>query len=443
MTSDAGRERHIPSRRTELIELCIRDRKLPEGQIATFRRFCEMLSAYGHYQGQRLLETMKDSYVPFDPDSDTPSLFPPTPSELDQMEARLEETIQQVLQQANYRTLTDDEVEQALTASSLIRLQTRVVFEQLQRVLLFRRGQSVKTATFRRLFRQREVPIEVYDRVALLLRFKDLTYVGTRRRKVGFEPGKTYLYLYKNVPKNDLELLFPNTEVRMTRRDRLTFIVPIVGGAALILYRALPNLLLILGLVAYLIGGPAAAARLGIAEDQIRSAMTLVAAVLAVVFAVGTFAILHIFRYRATHLRFLKTVVETLFFRKLAVNASVLSALVDEAEEEETKEIILVYYHLLAHGAEIAPAELDARIEGWALDKMGAKVDFDIHETLRQLESLRATIHPEGEPEPREVSLVTRDKEGACRALVLDQANALLDRLWDDFFPYSQASSRS
>jgi hypothetical protein len=323
-----------------------------------------------------------------------------------------------------------------LAESSLIRGQTRVVFEQFRRIILFRRGQSVRTAQIRKLFQQREVPIEVYDRVALLLRFKDLTHVGMRRKKFFFEPGRIYLYLYKNVPKNDLELLFPNTEVSMTRKDRLTFLIPIIGGAALILYNALPNLLLILGLFAYVIAGPAAAARLGVTEDEVRSAMTLVAAVLAVAFAVGTFAILHFFRYRATHLRFLKTVVETLFFRKLAVNASVLYALVDEAEEEETKEAILVYYHLLAHGTKMTPAELDARIEDWALEKMGARVDFDIHETLRQLESLRTTIHPEGELEPPEISLVVRDAEGACQAIALDEANAALDRLWDGLFHY-------
>ena len=66
----------------------------------------------------------------------------------------------------------------------------------------------------------------------------------------------------------------------------------------------------------------------------------------------------------------------------------------------------------------------------------------DIDETLRQLESLRATILPGGEAKPREVSLVIRDEAGTCRASALNQANAVLDRLWDDFFQYSLASGR-
>ena len=37
-------------------------------------------------------------------------------------------------------------------------------------------------------------------------------------------------------------------------------------------------------------------------------------------------------------------------------------------------------------------------------------------ETLRQLESLRATILPPDEETPREVSLVSRDEAGACQA---------------------------
>jgi hypothetical protein len=436
MAISTDRERYIPCRRTELIELCVRDGVLPENQVEGFRRFCEILSAYGHYQGQRLLETMKDCYAPFDPDCEAPSLFPRTPAELDEMEQRLEATFERVLERANYSTLTDAELQQALEKSSLIRLQAQVGFDDLQRVILFRRGQSTKPATIRRRFRRREVPIEVFDRVALLLKFKDPIYFGTRRKKINFEPGKTYLYLYKNVPKYDLELLFPNVKISMTRRDRLTLLVPILSGGALILYRVLPNLLLLLGLIVFVVAGPAAAVKFGVVEEELGSAVTLLAALVAVVATVGTFAVLHFFRYRASHLRFLKRVIETLFFRKLAVNASVLDALVDEAEEEETKEIILVYFHLLTHDGKLAPAELDDRIEAWALERMGARMDFDIDETLRQLESLRATILPGGEAKPREVSLVIRDEEGMCRASALNQANAVLDRLWDDFFQY-------
>ena len=37
----------------------------------------------------------------------------------------------------------------------------------------------------------------------------------------------------------------------------------------------------------------------------------------------------------------------------------------DAAEEEETKEIILVYYHLLTSPDPLTPAQLDDRIERW------------------------------------------------------------------------------
>jgi hypothetical protein len=116
MAISTDRERYIPCRRTELIELCVRDGVLPENQVEGFRRFCEILSAYGHYQGQRLLETMKDSYAPFDPDCEAPSLFPRTPAELDEMEQRLEATFERVLERANYSTLTDAELHRATTS---------------------------------------------------------------------------------------------------------------------------------------------------------------------------------------------------------------------------------------------------------------------------------------------------------------------------------------
>ncbi|HPO99072.1 MAG TPA: DUF3754 domain-containing protein, partial [bacterium] len=41
-----------------------------------------------------------------------------------------------------------------------------------------------------------------------------------------FVPGQTYLLNFKNVPKADLEIIFPNVKISITLKDKLLFWVP-------------------------------------------------------------------------------------------------------------------------------------------------------------------------------------------------------------------------
>jgi len=428
-------ESFIPYRRADIIDLCIQDGKLTEAESDKFKSFCEILSAYYHFEFHHLLETLKENYVPFNPDADTKLRFTPTPSEQAGMEAQLVETFERVLRRANYTPLAEATLQRALEKESLIALKTQVDVDDFDRMVLYHRGDTTKTTSLKKLFRQVEVSIDIFERVVLLLKFKDAAYFQEKGQDTDFSPGRMHVYFYKNIPKNDLELLFPNVQIGMTWKDRLLLVVPALGAGVSVIIKALPNLLLIIGVILFFALGPSVSSRWGVGQTDVNNIMPILVAILSLVIALGGLAFKQYTSYKNKRLEFLKNVTETLFFRNLASNASVFNALIDAAEEEECKEVILVYYHLLTHKGKLSPAQLDGQIEEWMRRKFGTEIDFDIDQTLRQLEAL----HGDG---PK-VSLLTRDAQGFCHVLPLDEAKALIDQIWDNVFQFDSKAHRS
>ena len=169
------------------------------------------------------------------------------------------------------------------------------------------------------------------------------------------------------------------------------------------------------------------AQQMGISEQEIHDIMPALTALITLSAALGGFAMKQYSGYKNKRLQFMKHVTDTLFFRNLSNNASVLHAIVDAAEEEETKEIILVAYHLLTRTRPMTALELDAHIEAWMQEHFGITIDFDIEQTLQQLAALRTD----------KAALLQRDDEGHCHFLPLAQAKVVLDQLWDDAFQYA------
>ena len=107
--------------------------------------------------------------------------------------------------------------------------------------------------------------------------------------------------------------------------------------------------------------------------------------------------------------------------------------LVDIAEEEECKEILLVYYHLLTSPEPLTPERLDAKIESWLAEKTGAQINFDIHGPLQNLQDIRGRLDTN-----REKSLLEYDDQGHCRVLPLRDARTVLDYVWDHAFNFNE-----
>ena len=439
MAQYEDREAFIPFSREALIGLCARDGALDEARCGAFRRFARLLSAFKHYEYHEQVESLKRDFAPFNPDALVEAVEQPGPDDRAEMGTRLAEVFRQVLERANYTPIGQEEIEESFKMDSLIKLNTRVEFDDFQHYLVYARGREKRTAQFPGLFgRIREKELDNLDRVVVLLQFKDKAHFESRKRRIDelhFEPGKTYLYLYKNIPKNDLEVIFPNLQASMNLRDRLLFGVPALAGLGSVIIKSQAILLLIIGACLFYLGQREMAESWNFTPE---AAVKLWAGLSSFLIAFGMVAFRQFNSFRTKKLRFQKLITETLFFKNIASNGSVFHAIIDEAEEEETKQMLLVFHHLSAAGRPMTAQELDDLIEGWFEKEHGVRVDFDIDTTLRVLEQVRGELPSRETEGPR--ALVSRDSEGRYQVLPIEQACELVDHLWDNFFTYANAA---
>ena len=437
-TQERPLEAFIPFRRSELIELCLADQQLDESAATQFKEFCQILAAFYHFQAHSQLERLKDHYAPFNPDADTRQLQFPSAGQLQQFSDTLATDFTNLLDKANYRSLTQQELEQSFQVASLIPLQTRVDFNDFDHVLFYFRGEGQKDVVIRRFLQKKTIKLDNFERVVVLLKFRSQAHFETKQKRLddlGFIPGKIYLYLYKNIPRNDLELLFPNVEVSMNWKDRLLLVIPALGAAIPLILKVLPSLGLLVAAILLVTMGPEITDRFGFKSDGSTSIYPLLVAVLSIGAALGGFAARQYTKYKSKRLMFMKKVTDTLFFKNLVTNQGVLYSLTDAAEEELCKEAILVYYHLLTASESLDRKQLDQQIEGWMQRSFGARIDFDIDKTLQNLVELQADL-PCSTGLQR-CSLLTRQADGRLQVLALEKAKLLIDTLWDHAFQYA------
>jgi len=419
-------ESFIPLRRYDVVELCAAEQEEPEG----FRGFGRLLLALLHHHSLKTLNGLKDAYAEFNPDRDTIRVDREVDKEA--LGEKLKQRFEETLLCANYQRLSSDDLSRALHEASIIPLDTRVDLDDYYDYAFYYRGAGKQTIQVRDFIRKKDVQIDNLERVAVLLRFKDPEHFDNRRKKwrmeeIDFKPGKIYLYLYKNVPRNDLELLFPNVEVSMTWRDKLLFAVPAAAGAGPLLVKVLPSLGLIAGLIVLLTMGPDFARQWNLdTVDGQQAIYPILVAVMSASFALGGFAVKQYLNYKNKKLKFQKRVTDTLFFKNLVTNRGVLFTIVDSAEEELGKEMVLAYHHLRRAEKPLTERELDDRVEQWIEKHCKKRVDFDVHKALDYLSS----FEHDGRP-------IVAENGGHWSALPLDEAKTTLDRYWDDLFDYS------
>jgi hypothetical protein len=164
--------------------------------------------------------------------------------------------------------------------------------------------------------------------------------------------------------------------------------------------------------------------------------LAALSAIFTIIIALAGFAFKQWSTYKNKRNNFLKLVAENLFYRNMATNQSVFSRLLDSAEEEECKEAMLVYYHLIANSSQpMTAAQLDAVIESWMRETFGTVIDFDIQGPIQNLGRIQGRNRA-GET----VALLTVDDSGHLRVPSLDDALHILDDIWDTAYRYNSPS---
>ena len=443
MTAYENPEAFIPYRRSDIIKLCLDDGKLNAVEAQKFEDFCKILSSYYHFRFHETLEVIKDNYVSFNPNADVEPLIPPNFTQYDEMEFNVINSFEHILERANYIRLDDKTVKESLDKNSLIDLKTEVNFNDFERVICYYRGSSYKTISVKKLFFwKQEKRIDIFERIVLLIKLKEAAYFRSKKEKIKelkFIPGKMYVYYYKNIPQLDIDLLFPNVTTSMTWKDKLLFGIPAIGAAIPLFLRALPNILLLVAAFLLFLNAEPLVEKLEVNQYQVRDIMPVLVATLSLGMTLGGFAFKQYSNYKSKKIKFQKDVTETLFFKNLGNNESVFQKFIDLAEEEESKEIILVYYHLLTSQNPLNPRELDSHIETWMEKKLATKINFDIHGPLNNLANIRGKIltNAVSDENTPEIPLLSYDESGFCHVLPLDDAKKVIDYVWDNAFNYN------
>ncbi|MGB2741847.1 MAG: TMEM143 family protein [Cognaticolwellia sp.] len=408
-------DRFIPYRKQDIIEMCLRELEL-DGSAASFRQFCDLLSNSLHVEYHQTLEALKNDYAPLDPNADTKQLEPYTLEQKAQCQASFAERFAKVLNAANFEKITEQDLQDALTEESLFKVRLEVEFDDFEQVVFYRRGESQLTEKITSLFglRKQTINFTNYDRVAVFITFKDKAHFdGKNKTLFGFEPGSTIIKLFQNVPKADLEMLFPNSEVRMRPIDK-AFIgaSAVVGGAVVLVTKLGASIVLLAALLAFWFGWRADSVEM--TQQHWLS------------FAIGLgvfagFIFKEWSKFKNRKIKFMKALSDNLYFKNLDNNAGVFHTLIDAAEEEDFKEVVLAYSFLLNRQSGLTAEALDERIECWFKTKYQCELDFEIVDALSKLERMQ----------------LVEKKDDIYHAIDLAQAQKILDTHWDNIFNFA------
>jgi len=389
------RSRFVPVLRSELARRLLDEREDDEA----FAHAAALLHHVLRYEADGLAERLRASYTPFDPDPLAPSLVDGAGRE-----AAFLSCAEQVLDDANFRRLSDDGLQAAFRQKSLFQVLAEVDLDEYDILRIYVRGRSSRDEQVRgwsTLWRWRTRRLELYDRLVVILRLKpEALTTDVPMRVVGMEPGKIYLKSFKNIPDADVEMVLPNAHLRLRPLDRVLVGGPLLAGVGWTVFQS----------VSVLAAIAAGSFALSLEEPLLRATGGVLLVLAGYLWRTHA-------KIKTRRLEYLKTLSQGLYFRNLANNRSVLEQLLMLAHDEEEKEALLAYHFLSLDGP--APADdLDRRAEAWVLDLTGREADFDVHDGLARLKDL-GLAHP---------------ADGLWTAVAPEEAARILDARWDGAF---------
>jgi hypothetical protein len=408
-------EHFIPFRKSDIVALCADEIAVPERE--SFLLFARMLSSLLHHRFHARIEVLKDAYHPFNPEADTRAVARLDAAGRLAAQQRLERELAALAAAANFTEIDPAELQRAFDEHSLLKVRLEADLDVVDKIMFFRCGESVQT---RRVptwgWRKKTVTFTNYARVLVYATFKEASHFeGIDLDRLSFRPGSTLIKLFQNVPRDDLEMVFPNVRVRMRRIDKWLIGVPaFVSGVVVIATKLLASLGLLLLLLAFW---------LGLRDEPVKlDRASLITGGIGLAAFCG-YLMRQISNFKNRKIQFMKALSENLYFRNLDNDAGVFYHLLDAAEEAEVIEAVLAYHFLRLAPEPLTAPELDRRIEAWFARRWATRVDFEVEDGLRKL---------------REFGLVREDERGGLSAVPLAEAKQRMDIVWDGLFDETQ-----
>ena len=363
-----------------------------------------------------LLNQLNELYDPFNPDDETVNVTEASETERVEKRRLFNSQLKELINSANYHELQEHELEEILDKATPEGVHVEVDFKEYDVMLIFYRGPydaPRNKRDYRRLFlKKKQYGVPHFLRLFIAIKFKpeeirlkelmkdfglDEEKARKRLKKMrrvlppACSTDHIYLKIFKTIPRYDVEMLFPNINVKMKYRDKLQ-----LGGSALV------------GTTAWAVG---TAAKLAVAVAL--SPMLLIGALVTGVGGIMYAQVRNIF---ITRDQYRMQLAQSLYFQNLANNQGALALIVDDAEEEDVKEEALLYTHLLrkpAQGSQLD--DLRADIDAFLKEKFGVDISFDVRDALERL---------------RAEGLVQESPTGELRAMPLRDASRYLYERW-------------
>ncbi|NUQ65853.1 MAG: DUF3754 domain-containing protein [Pirellulales bacterium] len=385
------RERFLPVQEASLRARVLEDPRLSEAERCQLDALFEMVGARFHFELRKKLESLKTLYDRFDPDRDSLPLDPTSADEAAQRE-ELSRQFEQLLLGANYVEMPHEQILACVEHQAHSGVVVRACLADYSELRVFCRGMRRQQQTFRRLlapWRKGVEPVHVFSRVVLLVR-------------LARHPSQpAFLKVFKNVVAEDLEMLLPYVRIRMRPLDHVKVGSSLVGGVATASWKMFTAAVLSPWVFLLVMSGFAGA------------------------------CVRAVFSFLSSRTRYLQALTTNLYFQNLANNSTALAHLVDAAEAEECKELLLAYYLLyVERDRNYTQEELDRRAEQWLKSTFGLDVDFDVADAVRKLREKDLLVCRPG-------GAASSGRQPVLKVYDLSSSLRRMDELWDGYFAYS------
>ncbi len=408
------REKFLPVTRHALMDRLTAANLWPNGDAVQARRFLRYLDYWRRHSYAVKLLDLEQTYEPFSPDSDLHKTRSFSAEERAIMQKRLVQQMADLLQQGNFTRVDPSNVHFILTKDSAYGLDLEVDLEAFEEIQIYYRGATTITERRRDVrkayMRWREVKIPVFQRMFLLFKLKPFDVrvreVMAERKIEQKEAEKfvrhlrgllpvtvtsdyVYIKLFKNMPRSDVEMIFPNTKVRFRLFDKVKFGVSAGSGVGM--------------------GVVGTVGKLAMLSNPYTLAATVA--------GLGGIALRQASNFMNQRNRYMVVLAQNLYFHAMADNRGVMTLLADRAAEEDIKEEMLLYSVLAKERVNIANLRhVDEAIEQYLATTFRIDVDFDVDDALARL---------------KQEGIVTELPDGTLETLPPHEAALHIDKLWD------------
>jgi Protein of unknown function (DUF3754) len=402
-------DHYIPTAKRELVAHLIA-RAAPMYGAGQPECFVAIVTALIHFNYHAILEQLRESYGPFNPET---TVAPAGSAALKSQREWFNTLLSFILEKCNFKEVSRNDIQAAHDKRHWLKARLHPETKQFAVPKVYIRGATTSVSVRRKwLVRKVRVETEFKSHIVMVAPARGTADpIDIGYDNIDVRPGSIIVKYFRNIPFDDIQMLYPKVRALMSPLDKVLMWVPAVVGTALVLAHALPGIATLA-----LVGGYYLGFYPSVSSETLASTFAATTAVL----AIGGLLIRQRLRFQARALKYQKDITDKCYFRNISNNSGIFDHLVAQAEEQETKEVLLAYFWLLEHPQGMTSDQLDRVVEGDLRASFGLTADFEVEDGLAKLADMGLCQHH------------------GDRFFAIPLAHALvhLDKKWDAIFSF-------